>query len=148
MMKELYALLLASTLMVPHIAPALGADGTRQPSVSHQGQTLGQSPGQLQLPPVPDLESMPWLKSLSTSKGTKIDFLDPKFQVPGPFLAEFMMLQARGSPIASSFASPAIGADTGGFARDDALNPMWLSSRAETCRSSLMVPLFGYALPD
>ena len=56
MMKELYAFLLAGTLMVPHIAPALGADGTTRPSVSHQGQTLTRSAGQLQLPPVPGLE--------------------------------------------------------------------------------------------
>ena len=74
MMKELYAFLLAGTLMVPHIAPALGADGTTRPSVSHQGQTLTRSAGQLQLPPVPGLESMPWLKSLSNLEGHKNRF--------------------------------------------------------------------------
>jgi hypothetical protein len=95
MMKAVYALLLASTLVVPHVVPACGADATTQPGAVQQNQTQVRPDRQLRLPPVPDLESMPWLKSLSTSKGTKIDFLDPKFQVPGPFLAEHMISQDR-----------------------------------------------------
>jgi hypothetical protein len=99
-MKAVYALLLASTLVVPHVVPARGADTTTQPGAVQQDQT--------QVRPDRQLRRMPWLKSLSTSKGTKIDFLDPKFQVPGPFLAEHMISQDRGSWIASSFVVPTV----------------------------------------
>jgi hypothetical protein len=89
MMKIPHALLLASTLMVPCVAPAIGADDTTRPGPTQQGQAQAQSPGQLQLPPVPHIESMPWLNSLSTSKGPRVDFLfGPNLELPGPLFAE------------------------------------------------------------
>jgi hypothetical protein len=88
MMKRLHALLLASTLMVPCVAPSFGADDTTRPGATQRDQAEARSPGQLQLPPVPNIESMPWLNSLSTSKGPKIDFLlGPNLQLAGPLFA-------------------------------------------------------------
>ena len=70
-----------------------------------QVQTQTQSPEQLQRPPVPYLESVPWLRSSSTSKGIKIDFLlDPKFEVLGPFLAELMVSPVSPSSVDNSVA--------------------------------------------
>jgi len=87
-MKIPHALLLASTLMVPCVAPAIGADDTPRLRVTQQGQTQDRSAGQLQLPPVPYIESVPWLNSLSNSKGPKVDFLlGPNLELPGPLFA-------------------------------------------------------------
>jgi hypothetical protein len=88
MMKVLHRLLLASTLMVPCVAPAIGGDHTTRPGATQQGQAQARSPGQLQLPPLPYIESMQWLNSLSTSKGPKVDFLlGPNLELPGPLFA-------------------------------------------------------------
>ena len=88
MMKVLHRLLLASTLMVPCVAPAIGGDHTTRPGATQQGQAQARSSGQLQLPPVPYIESMPWLNSLSTSKGPKVDFLlGPNLELPGALFA-------------------------------------------------------------
>ena len=87
-MKKLQALLLASTLMVPCVAPAVGADDTTRPRATQQGQAQASSPERLQLPAVPNIESMPWLNSLSTSKGPKVDFLlGLNLELPGPLFA-------------------------------------------------------------
>src|SRR5579872_2112637 len=88
MLKIPHALLLASTLMVPCIAPAIGADNTTHPRVTQQGQAQDRPAGQLQLPPVPYIESVPWLNSLSTPMGPKVDFLlGPNSELPGPLFA-------------------------------------------------------------
>jgi hypothetical protein len=110
MMKAVYTFLLAGTLVVPHVFTARADDATTQPGAVQQDQIQVQSDRQLQLPAVPNLESMPWLKSLLTSKGTKIDLLDPQFQVPTLFPSEQMISQASGSAFASFFASTVAGA--------------------------------------
>jgi hypothetical protein len=103
MSKGLYALMLVGTLMVTQIAPTLGEEETTQLGVMRQDRTQAQSRGQLQLPPVPYLESMPWLNSRSASKRIKTDYLlDPKFEVLGPFLAQLMVSPVRPSSAASS----------------------------------------------
>jgi hypothetical protein len=74
-MKGLFALLLAGTFMVPLINPAVGNDstvglGSDQPTQPQTGTWSG-----LPLPPIPDLDTMPWLSSRVGVRGTKIDRL-------------------------------------------------------------------------
>jgi hypothetical protein len=83
MTKGMFALLLAGALMVPHVTPALGTDST---------VGLGQTPvphanGDLQLPPIPYLDTLRWLDS--GARGPKVDTpLNPKLDTLGPFLLE------------------------------------------------------------
>lgn len=87
MTKELFALLLAGTLLVPHITPALGNGGTVGLGVQGQRQPQAGSWGTLSLPPLPHLESMPWLATDSFLKGPQVDvLLGPKIETLGPFL--------------------------------------------------------------
>jgi hypothetical protein len=89
MTKKLFALLLAGTLMVPHITPALGNQSTVGVGTARGGASSVQPWGDLQLPPVPHLETMPWLSYGSAAKGSKVDMLwGPKLDTLGPFLVE------------------------------------------------------------
>jgi hypothetical protein len=87
MTKGLFALLLAGSLMVPHITAALGQS------------TVGLAAGPdnaskeaweaLRLPPVPHLEGTPWLQAGVTVRGAKTDSLvGPKLETLGPFLLQ------------------------------------------------------------
>ena len=82
MTKGMFALLLAGALTVPHVTPALGTDSTLG---------LGHDPapqanvGQLQLPPIPHLDTLRWLDK--GARGPKVDTLmGPKLDTLGPFL--------------------------------------------------------------
>jgi len=89
MTKTLFALLVAGTLMVPHVTPAMGNEGTVMPGSAGSGLPSGEWPGEMRLPPVPHLENMPWLMSGSSLKGPKVDMLfGPKLDTLGPFLVE------------------------------------------------------------
>lgn len=94
MTKELFALLVAGTLMVPLITPAMGGETT----VGLGAVRPAQSPSwdALPLPPVPHLDTMPWLSSGSALKGPKIDILfGPKLESLGPFLTQPAIPDAR-----------------------------------------------------
>jgi hypothetical protein len=98
MTKGLYPFLLTVTFMIPHVVPVFGADDPMQAGGIRPLQEHPQPPGQLQLPPVPQMESMPWLNSTSTSKGPKVDFLiGPGFWSSGPLLAEHKIARSSGS---------------------------------------------------
>jgi hypothetical protein len=85
MSKGLFALLVSGSLTVPHITPAIGNDATV--GLGGQGANRTQSWAALSLPPVPHLETMPWLTSGSFLRGPKIDtLLGPKIETLGPFL--------------------------------------------------------------
>jgi hypothetical protein len=88
MTKELFALLMAGTLLIPLITPAVGDDvttgGGRTPAPSQAAieQTLP-------LPAVPYLKDVPWLNSPAPLKGLKVETLfDPKLDMLGPFLLQ------------------------------------------------------------
>jgi hypothetical protein len=89
MTKELFALLMAGTLLIPLVTPALGDDATtgfggRRPNAPPVAtdQTLA-------LPTLPHLEGVPWLNSGSPVKGLKVDTLfGPKLDTLGPFLLQ------------------------------------------------------------
>jgi|SRR6185369_15751905 hypothetical protein len=82
MTKGMFALLLAGALMVPHITPALGADST-----VGLGQASAPQAKDLQLPPIPYLDTLRWLDT--GVHGLKVDTLiRPKLDTLGPFLLE------------------------------------------------------------
>jgi hypothetical protein len=87
MTKGLFALLLAGSLMVPHITPALGQStvglAARPDNASKEAYEA------LRLPPVPYLEGMPWLQSGAALSEPKSDSLiGPKLDTLGPFLLQ------------------------------------------------------------
>jgi hypothetical protein len=83
MTKGMFALLLAGALMVPHVTPASGTHSA--PGLGHlTSQATG---GDLQLPPIPYLDTLRWLDS--GARGPKIDnLMGPKLDTLGPFLLE------------------------------------------------------------
>jgi hypothetical protein len=110
MIKGLFALLMAGSLMVPLITPAMGSEGTvglggvREPA-SPRASWEG-----LPLPPVPHLDTMPWLNSGSAIKGPKVDILlGPKLESLGPFLAQPAI---SGSQFSSGMRPPEVGIAT------------------------------------
>jgi hypothetical protein len=86
--KGLFAFLLAGTLLVPHITPAIGSES----AVGLSPRSLSQpehGSSAVPLPAVPYLETMPWLRSSAPLRGPQIDILHgPKFDTLGPFLAQ------------------------------------------------------------
>ena len=89
MIKELFALLVAGTLMVPQITPALGDDATDGFGTTRSGQSQLGSWAALRLPPVPHIDTMPWMSSGSALRGPKVDGLfGPKFYLLEPFLVQ------------------------------------------------------------
>jgi hypothetical protein len=84
MIKGLFALLMAGTLMVPHITPALGNESTVGLGAARDSLDRLSDWERLPLPPVPYLETMPWLSSGAASRGPKIDLLwGPKLDTLG-----------------------------------------------------------------
>lgn len=80
MMERLLALLLAGALVAPHVGQAnesaLNIDGARQ--------AASKFPEKLPLPPIPYLDTMPWMNFGSKSTGSGIDTLWlPDFNAPG-----------------------------------------------------------------
>ena len=81
MTKGMFALLLAGALMVPHVIPALGTDSTLGLGQAQSPQANG---GDLQLPPIPYLDTLRW--SDRGVRGPKVDTLmGPKLDTLGPF---------------------------------------------------------------
>ena len=106
MTKKLFALLLAGTLMVPHITPALGNDSTVGVGTMRGGASSVQPWNDLQLPPVPHLETMPWLTHSSPGNGSKVDMLwGPRLDTLGPFLVGPAIPPAKFSSSRRPFAS-------------------------------------------
>jgi hypothetical protein len=89
MTKTLFALALASTLMVPHITPALGNDSTVGFGGSRPAGAAQQSWKEFRLPAIPHVETMPWLlRGLPAANG-KVDMLwQPHGDTLGPFLLQ------------------------------------------------------------
>jgi hypothetical protein len=84
MTKGMFALLLAGALVVPHVTPALGTDSTLGLGQAQSPQANG---GDLQLPPIPYLDTLRW--SDTGVRGPKVDTLmGPKLDTLGPFLLE------------------------------------------------------------
>jgi hypothetical protein len=82
MLKALFALSMAGTLLVPHMAPALGKD-----SVVRIRPVKSETWDALSLPPIPYLDTMPWLFS-EPAKRPKVDiWLNPQLQNVGPLIA-------------------------------------------------------------
>jgi hypothetical protein len=89
MTKTLFALMLAGTLMVPHITPVLGNESTTGIAEVHRASSAQQSWDSIRLPTIPHLESMQWLTRGSLTSGTKVDMLwRPGPDTLGPFLLE------------------------------------------------------------
>ena len=80
MKKELLALALAGTLLLPHATPALSSEPARPASSEFASWK------RLPLPPVPYLDTMPWLASGSIWKEPQIDSTwRPDIKAIGPF---------------------------------------------------------------
>src|SRR5947208_12592087 len=75
MTQTLFALMLAGTLIVPHITPALGNENTMGIGGVHRASSAQQSWDSIRLPAIPHLESMPWLTRGLLTNGTKVDML-------------------------------------------------------------------------
>lgn len=79
MMERLLALLLAGTL----VAPQVGQASERALNNDRERQAASKFPKELPLPPIPYLDTMPWMNFGSQSKGPGIDTLWlPDFNVP------------------------------------------------------------------
>jgi hypothetical protein len=87
MTKGLFALLLAGSLMVPLITPALGGESSVGLGGAGQAAPPRASWDGLPLPPVPRLDTMQWLTAGPAIKGLKTDVLfGPKRETLGPAL--------------------------------------------------------------
>jgi hypothetical protein len=74
MTNTLFALILASTFMVPHIAAAIWNESATE-CLLQRWDSIG-------LPAIPHLDTMPWLTRGSLTAGPKIDMLWPPTPVP------------------------------------------------------------------
>jgi hypothetical protein len=106
MTKGLFALLLAGSLMVPHITPALGQSSVglaaRPDNASKEAWEA------LRLPPVSHLEGMPWLQSGAALRDPNTDgLIGPKLETLGPFLLQPQIPPARFT-FNSKFSDPRI----------------------------------------
>jgi hypothetical protein len=90
MAKHLFALLVAGALTIPHVTSAGATESTV--GLANPGGSWSRSAGSwssLPLPPVPYIESMPWLTHSSAAQGSKVDaIVGPKMKVIGPFLVQ------------------------------------------------------------
>jgi hypothetical protein len=82
MTKGLFALLVASTLSVSLSTSALGNESTVGLAAPRDARSQSTTAA-LPLPPVPQLETMPWLTTGSSLKGPRIDTFIP--DKPNPF---------------------------------------------------------------
>jgi hypothetical protein len=89
MTRKLFALLVAGTLMVPRVTVAFGNDSIVAGGSSAGASSFAGSWGDLHLPPVPYIETMPWLMDGTAAQGSKVDMLrSPKPDTLGPFLIQ------------------------------------------------------------
>jgi hypothetical protein len=96
MTKELFAVLMAGTLLIPLMTLAGSQDATTG-FAGAQTEAAATNRQLLQLPPVPHLGAVPWLNSGQPWKAPKSDTLfGPKLDTLGPFLLRpaFSDLQA------------------------------------------------------
>jgi hypothetical protein len=100
----MFTLLVAGTLMVPQLTAAFGSGSTFGRGNAQGSISSGAAWGSLHLPPVPYIESMPWLMDGTAAQGSKVDLLwHPKLDTLGPFLvlpeipsAKFSLTTVRG----------------------------------------------------
>lgn len=89
MTRKLFALLVAGTLMVPQVSAAFGSDSIVAGGSSRGASSSAGSWGDLHLPPVPYIETMPWLMDGTAAQGSKVDMIwSPKLDTLGPFLIQ------------------------------------------------------------
>jgi hypothetical protein len=89
MTKELFAVLVAGTLLIPLITPARGDDVTTGFGAGRPDAAPIAAKQTLPLPSLPHLEGVPWLNSGPPLKGLKVDTLyGPKLDTFGPFLLQ------------------------------------------------------------
>jgi len=99
MTKTLFAVVFAGTLMVPHVSPAMGNEGTVWSGPTGRSLPSGEWHGEMRLPPVPHLEAIPWLRYGANPKGPKVDMLiGPKLDTLGPFLLQPIPAMRFSSP--------------------------------------------------
>jgi hypothetical protein len=89
MTRKLFALLVAGALVVPQVTVAFGSDSIVAGESSRGASSPAGSWGDLHLPPVPYIETMPWLMDGTAARGSKVDMLwSPKLDTLGPFLIQ------------------------------------------------------------
>jgi len=87
MTKRLFALLLAGSLMVPHITPALGQSTVGL--AARPDNSSKEAWDAMHFPPVPHLDTMPWLKSgITLQDPNSQNPIAPKLDTLGPFLVQ------------------------------------------------------------
>ena len=86
MVTKLFPCILAGALLMP--AAAFGKDGTVAARLSA-----------LPLPPIPYLETIPWLSTEANGPRQKVD------QLPGPDLDTLKLALHRGSPLTTRYSS-------------------------------------------
>jgi hypothetical protein len=104
MIRELYALLLAGTLLIPMITSVRGDDRSGAASVLRTDPSRESAWKSLSLPPVLHVDMMPWLGTgAATTKGLKVDTLFwPKPNLLGPFWLPPPIPDTQGSLTAES----------------------------------------------
>jgi hypothetical protein len=87
MLKALFALSMAGTLLVPHVTPALGYERSVGIEATKQDHSQPAKWETLPLPPIPYLDTMPWL-FFEQPKLPKVDiWMNPQLQNVGPLVA-------------------------------------------------------------
>jgi hypothetical protein len=105
MTKTLFALALASTLMIPQVTPAFGNEGTVGFGGVRPAAAGQQSSKDLRLPALPNLETIPWLTRGLPAANSKVDMLwEPYGDTLRPFL-----LQPEFPPTKFSLSRPRAG---------------------------------------
>lgn len=103
MIKNPLAPVLAFALMVPPTTPAFGNDSTVGMGSPRVGASIQQEGSDLSQPPIPHLETMPWLKRGSPADRTKVDLLwQPHVDTQAPFWLQPAIPTARFSLSQSS----------------------------------------------
>jgi hypothetical protein len=96
MTRKMFALLVAGTVMVLQVTAAFASDSTVGLGSSQGGTSSARAWSDLHLPPVPYIETMPWLMDGSATQGPKFDMLwSPKLDTLGPFLIQPEIPSAR-----------------------------------------------------
>ena len=90
MTKALFALLLAGTVMAPHLTAAVEIEGTVGLAATHEAEPRDQAWDARPMAPVPHLESTAWLSGPQAEV-----LLTPEPDTVGPFLLEPAVPAAR-----------------------------------------------------
>jgi hypothetical protein len=90
MTKILFAFMLASTFMVP---PAIGNESKTETAGMKGAPFVQQRSDAFSLPPIPHLDTMPWLTRGPLTVGPKVDTLWPA--TPGPSLPELNIPRSK-----------------------------------------------------